>query len=239
MTSTEKVDYVILYKDNIMRLIKILSFLIIASACFTGCGAMATVPYSFTKNGNATAEIIFETNLDEFGGAEGIGLGEESKISIQLIAIEGEEIPLPERRTVWNPVSLPAERHLTLITNIFYYYRPDKKGSSHGTGTLLDIVLAPVIIAADIASEIDAISYNINEKGWRNMDVIFNCPPLEAGKNYRLEYIDESWSQKPRLVLIDTSAKKIVYEQEVVENWQVGGKGNWEGEKENFQSKTK
>ena len=221
-----------------MKVIKVLLFLIITLVCFAGCGTMATVPYSFSENSNGTAEITFKTNLNKTGGAKGIGLGEESKKSIQLISVEGDEILLPERRKVWNPVSLPAEKPLILIVNIFYYYSPDKKGSSHGTGTLADIFLAPAIIVADIASEADALAYNINAKGWRNMDVILNCPPLEVGKKYRLEYIG-GWLQKQRLVLTDTSTKKIIYEQVVKENWQAGGKGNWQGEKENLQSKVK
>jgi len=221
-----------------MKIIKALLFLIITLICFAGCGTMANVPYSFTENSNGIAEMTFQTNLNKSGGAKGIGLGEESKKSIQLISIEGKEIPLPERRKVWNPVSLPTERPLTLIVNIFYYYSPDKKGSSHGTGTLADVFLAPAIIAADIASEANALAYNINATGWRNMDVILNCPPLETGKKYRLEYI-KGWLQKPRLVLKDISTKKIIYEQEVNENWQVGGKGNWQGESQNLQSKTK
>jgi len=216
-----------------MKIIKVLLFLIITLVCFAGCGSMATVPYSFTENSNGTAEIIFQTNLNKSGGAKGSFQtilnksrgAKVSKKSIQLISVEGEEIPLPERRKVWNPVSLPAERDLTLIVNIFYYY----EAGSHGTDTLADIVLAPVIIAADTVSAAVA-------NGWRNMDVIVNCPPLEAGKKYRLEYI-ERWLQKPRLILTDISAKKIIYEQEVKENWQKGGKGNWQGEKENKQSK--
>lgn len=223
-----------------MKDIRALLFLLITLFCFAGCGTMATVPYSFPENANETAEITFKTNLNRSGGAK-FGLffsGEESKKSIQLISIEGDETPLPERRTVWNPVSLPSEKPLTLIVNIFYYYSPDKKGKSHGTGTLLDVFALPVIVAADVASDVAALAYNINAKGWRNMDVTFNCPPLESGKNYKLEYIDR-WLQKPKLVLTDISAKKIVYEQQVEGKWEVGGIGNWQGEKENWQKKEK
>jgi hypothetical protein len=226
-------------KGVFMKVIKVLLFLIITLVCFAGCGSMATAPYSFTENDNGTAEITFKTNLNKSGGATGFGLGgDKSKKSIQLISIEEDEIPLPERRQVWNPVSLPAETPLTLNVNIFYYYKPNKKGASLSTGSLADVILAPVIIAAEIASEVSAQVYNEKARGWRNMDVVFNCPPLEAGKNYRLEYV-EKWFQKSRLVLTEISTKKVVYEQEVNENWQVGGIGNWQGEKENLQSKAK
>jgi len=221
-----------------MKNIRVLIFALIPAAFFAGCGTMDSVPYSYTEYKAGTAEITFQTNLNKQGGANGFGLGEESKKSIQLISIEGDEIPLPERRKTWNPVSLPADRNLTLHINIFYYYSPNKKGTTFSSGTLLDIILAPALIVADIASEVSAIAYNMNAKGWRNMDVVFSCPPLEAGKTYKLEY-SEKWLQKPRLVLKDTATKKTVYEQEVKENWQAGGKGNWEGEKENTQSKGK
>jgi hypothetical protein len=224
-----------------MKLIKNLLFLTFSLACFAGCGTMATVPYSFTENNGKTAEITFETNLNKSGGAKGIMWGGKSKKSIQLISIEDNEIPLPERGTVWNPVLLPADKPLILIVNIFYYYEPDKpdysdkKRSTYSTGTLLDIILTPALIIDDIISVGNTIIYLITTPGWRNMDIIFNCPPLEAGKNYRLEYRG-NWLVKRRLVLRDTSTKKIIYEQEVKENWNVGGKGNWQGEEENWQS---
>ena len=220
-----------------MKVIKVLLFLTITLVCFVGCSTIATAPYSFPENDNGTAEITFKTNLDKYGGHKGFSDPSKYTVkkSLQLISIEGDEIPLPEKRTVWNPVSLPADRPLTLTVNIFYFYYPSKESSHHSTGSVADIVLFPILIAADIASDIAADIAAEKAKGWRNMDVIFNCPPLEAGKNYRLEYV-ERWFQKPRLVLTEISKKKVVYEQEVKGNWQVGGKGNWQGEKDNTQT---
>ena len=210
-----------------MKIIKVLLFLIFTLVCFAGCGTMAAVPYSSTEN-NKAAEITFQTNLDNKGSATGFGFrGSNSKKSIQLLSVEGDEIPLPEKRKVWNPVSLPAETPLTLTVNVFYYFNPKSRNSS-STGTLFDVV----ILVADVA---DAVS-NINKEGWRNMDVILNCPPLETGRSYKLEYIQKMF-KKPCLVLTDISTKKIVYEQEVQEKWQAGGKGNWAGEKRNTQRK--
>jgi hypothetical protein len=202
-----------------MKVIKVLLFLIITLICFTGClTSWPSAPYSFTENGNGTAEITFR-NVNEL---------------IQLISIEGDALPLSERGKTWNPVSIPAERPLTLIVNLMYYYTPPKKKSSGHTGTILDIVFLPGAIA-DEAAQLFGI-----KEGWHNIDVIFNCPPLEVGGNYRLRYVGdymiERGLQKPRLVLIDIRTENIIYEQDVEGKWQAGGK-NWKDELQKVQSK--
>ena len=213
-----------------MKIMKVLLFLLIALFCFVGCGTIATVPYSFTENDNGIAEITFQTNLNRYGfskGRQSSPFREGRKKSILLMSVNENELPLPEMRTVWNPVSFPAGEPITLNLNIFHYYDPEdsKKGGLHSSGSVLvDIIVVPAeAIAGAIVDTVAAIS----AEGWRNMDVTFNCPPLEAGGSYKLEYI-ERWLQKPKLVLTDISTKKIVYEQLVAVNWRAGGKGNWQ-----------
>jgi hypothetical protein len=181
-----------------MKVTKVLFYLIITLIFFVGCGTVATIPYSFTENGNGIAEITLQIKLRKDGFPKG-GLYGKSKISMKLISIEGEVIPLPKTEKVWNPISLPAEKTLTLTINIFYFYRHFMGGTS-GSGILKH--------GADPTTD----RYS--------MDVIFNCPPLEAGKNYKLEF--KSGFQKSRLVLTETNTKKIFYEQVVPNNWKRG-----------------
>ena len=181
-----------------MKVIKVLFYSIIILIFFAGCGTIATVPYSFTRNGNGTAEITLQINLKKDGFPKKPLYG-KSKISMQLISIEGEEIPLPETGKCWNPVSLPAEKTLTLTINISYINTPFFGGTS-GSGIFKHS--------------------NSSTSSRYSMDVIFNCPPLEAGKNYKLEF--KSGFQKSSLVLTETSTKNIFYEQEVQNNWKRG-----------------
>jgi len=168
----------------------------------TGTGNIAAVPYSAVKDNDRTVEMTFQTNLTGDGGSHKTTWGDDGGMSIQLVSIDGEEIPLPERRTVWNPVTLPADKPLTLIVNVFRY---STQKDSIDLGYFGGFV-------------------TITAGGWLNMDVTLNCPSLEAGKNYKLEYkpgknkeflgLVVGWIPT-KLVITDTKTKKSVYEQSI------------------------
>jgi len=176
-----------------------------------GSGHIATVPYSAVKDENRTAVITFGNHLLN-NGAYYDG-NNEGGLNIQLVSIDGIEIPIPERRTVWNPVSFPAGKPLTLVVNIFYF-------ATKTSGVDLYIIGFESITAGS----------------WYNTDVTFNCPPLEAGKSYTLNAYGKGTNT--RFILTDTKTKKkvYVYDQSVLK-WKEGGKGNWEGETKNMQDK--
>jgi hypothetical protein len=61
--------------------------------------------------------------------------------------------------------------------------------------------------------------------GWRNVDITFNCPALETGKNYGLSFKDRSRFLRGNqyfIVLVDTATESIVYEQEITLRWKNG-----------------
>jgi len=195
-----------------MKVIKVLLFLIITLICFIGCVSWPSDPYSLTENGNGTAKITFRNSS-------------ALEKCIQLISIDGEAIPLPKSGKTWNPVQVPAERPLTLILNLFCSTVPEKKSSSitvpGGTGTILDVFLLPVAAAEKMESMGNDIA-QIAGAFWANIDVIINCPPLEVGKNYRLDWSGTNlWNNT--LILKDTKTKKIIFKQEVRGVWQQAG----------------
>jgi len=197
-----------------MKVIKVLLILIITFICFIGCVSWSSAHYYFTENGNETAEIKFLNS----------GVYERC---IQLISIDGETILLPKSGITWNPVQIPAERPLKLILNLFQSYLPEKKSSSKFNETGIDIIDLPIAAAKAIESNVHEWE-QLAGAGWTNMDVIFNCPPLEAGKKYRLEWSSSFKEPRDRLkqtlVLIDTRTKKIIYKQDVYGNgWEDSG----------------
>jgi len=195
-----------------MKVIKVLLILIITLTCFIRCISWSSDHYSFTENGNKTAEIEFLNS----------GFYERC---IQLISIDGEAIPLPKSRKVWNPVQIPAERPLTLILNLFQSYIPERKPDAITlTNSVLDLIIGPIAAVDHVIKDLEQDA----GAGWINMDVIFICPPLEAGKKYRLDWSSSLKEPRERLeqtlILKDTRTKKIIYKQDVYGNgWKYSG----------------
>jgi len=194
-----------------MKVIKVLLILIITLICFIGCITWPSDHYSFTENGNETAVI-------EFLNSSAL------ERCIQLISIDGEAIPLPKSGKVWNPVQIPAERPLTLTINLLGGYAPERKPDTIPSDNL---ITGPIAAVEHTVKDFEQ-SAGI---GWTNIDVIFNCPPLEAGKKYRLDWSfsnkEPQKSLKQTLVLIDARTKKIIYKQDVYGNGWEDGSSKW------------
>ncbi|MDR0313538.1 MAG: hypothetical protein LBI14_08065 [Treponema sp.] len=71
-------------------------------------GCYTAVPYSFAENesGNGTATITF--------------LSEKTASGVDLHYFEGIELPMPERKKYWAPVTFPAGRPFALTVNVYY-----------------------------------------------------------------------------------------------------------------------
>jgi hypothetical protein len=112
---------------------------------------------------------------------------------LKLIYVEGDELPKPEEKTHWEPLSFPAERPLVITVHAYY----DQSGTT-------DKRFFAAVITTAIAT-----SRRVNR------DVLFECPPLEAGRDYKLTFRKGAGTTgKNFLVLTNTSTGKIILEQE-------------------------
>jgi len=141
------------------------------------------VPYSFAENEseNGTAIINFNKN------------------SVELLDFEGANLPKPETRTYWSPIIFPAGRPFTLKLHIFYKSNTSlpSVGTWSSSGTALDLI-ALASLAGEIGKSVD-----------RN--IIFNCPALEAGREYEIIFVSHALL-KDYFLLRDKKTRKKVYE---------------------------
>jgi hypothetical protein len=135
------------------------------------------VLYSFVENGTENATISF------MRGNPGVA----------LIYFEGNELPEPEKKTHWDPLSFPAGKPLSITVHVYY-----QQANSSGQGLLITLVATAIVSSRSV-----------------DQDVLFECPALEAGKEYKLVFRKGAGlTGQNLLVLTDVSTKKIVYQQE-------------------------
>ena len=157
------------------------------SFCIMGCStAPAPVPYSFAGNTGETISITFSSQAN-------------------LVSFEGVVLPKPARKTHWRPIVFPAGRTLPLTVHAYY---DDSWGANLSTsGTAFDILLLvifPVVIIHDLTAPLRGI----------NRDVVFDCPPLQAGREYFLTLEKKGRPKRFYLILSDTQTG-VVYEQQI------------------------
>jgi len=177
--------------------VNFLFFVVILSFCIMSCSSVQTRTYSFAENENEAAKIVFLAK-EEFIGKDIHG--------VRFISFEGVTLPTPEKNTRWGAIAFPADRPLQLNLNV-YVQGENSTTSFSSTGSLLDLVIFPVIIVGEAVGEVGAAVRTYNR------DIIFDCPALEAGKDYTLEFKDRAFI-KDILILRDAKTKKIVYEFE-------------------------
>ncbi|MCL2443454.1 MAG: hypothetical protein FWD13_08335 [Treponema sp.] len=109
---------------------------------------------------------------------------------VLLINYDGTRLPAPEIKERWEPITFPAGRALNLRVNVYNEANLNSSGD-----LLIDIILLPLLYSRKMDINID-----------------FQCPPLEQGKNYRLSLRTFTFG-KGSLVLTDTSTRRVVYQQ--------------------------
>jgi len=168
---------------------------VILSFCIMSCSSVSIRTYSFAENENEAAKMVFLAKEEVIG---------KDIHGVRFISFEGVALPEPEKKTQWGAtIAFPAGRPLQLKLNVFV----QGEKSNIGTGTLLDFFILPAIAANEVGGEIGATARTYNR------DILFDCPALEAGKTYTLEFKDRALV-KDILILRDAKTKKIVYEFE-------------------------
>jgi hypothetical protein len=117
-----------------------------------------------------------------------------------FVSYKDNNLPEAEKGTVWDPISFPAGVPLEITVHAFYY--DSNTGVSYTSG-----LLAMMITEAATSGVRETRSVDIN--------VLFSCPPLEAGKKYSLSF-DKGYGVpgKNKLILTNNETKKIVYQQQ-------------------------
>jgi hypothetical protein len=112
---------------------------------------------------------------------------------IRVVYVDDNELPPPADKTHWDPFAFPAGKPVKVTVHAYY------EQSNSGNQSLLSLLVTTAITS----------SRSVNQ------DVLFECPPLEAGKKYKLVFRKGAGLTGDNLlVLTETSTGKIVYQQE-------------------------
>ena len=112
---------------------------------------------------------------------------------IRLINYDGHNLPPLERNSHWGPITFPAGRSLTMV--FYAYYQQAQETSNR---SLLGVLVQSAIHHSRSVST----------------NVVFECPPLEAGGAYTLRF--RKYAGIPganSLELVDARTRRVVYEQ--------------------------
>ena len=171
-----------------MKAVNLLVVFLIVLVCLAGCVTVPTSEsYSFADSGSETASMTFAQ------GSPGV----------HLVFFEDRVLPQHTGYTRWDPIIFPAGRELKLTVHASYNH-PNSSPSRAG------LVLSNQGIAFGMSVNLGLDTQNIN------YDVVFNCPPLEAGSSYRLSYRRTVPGGRNMLVLTNTNTGRVVHEQEFV-----------------------
>jgi hypothetical protein len=173
-----------------------------------GCASL-TVPvsHSFAESGSQAATIHFDDTFYKSGDTSGGGT--------YFINFAGAQLPKPERGTRWAPgnmnITFPAGEPLELTVRAYYYtnVKPMLKAAEFCADAY---ILAPVALGfLGLALVVDlpiAIAVNFDK------EVVFECPPLEAGRNYTLKIRRKARGVSRALLLTYADTDTVVYEHE-------------------------
>lgn len=155
----------------------------------------------FVFAGCTTNPVLFSSFADEynFSSIAFKNTFNAEDPNLTFVSYNGQSLPKPEKETYWDPINFPSDTKLRIVVHANYYTSSQFILSGFG---LLGVVVNTV-------QEVRAVSRNVNA------DVIFICPPLEAGRNYMLSFTKEPGIPgKNILTLIDTDTLKVIEQQE-------------------------
>jgi len=125
----------------------------------------------------------------------------QGEARVSFVSYNEYSLPESEKGTFWNSIFFPSGVPLEIIVHAYYF---QSGGEGYSIGLLVGLI-------TDVATS------GIRKKRSVDNNILFLCPPLEAGKEYRLSFKKEGGVPgKNILVLTDIVTKKVVYQQEFV-----------------------
>jgi hypothetical protein len=110
-----------------------------------------------------------------------------------LVFVDGQELPGAAEGTHWAPLLFPTGRPFNITVNAHF---EEQAVTNHG-------------LLATLVTSVVAASRGVNQ------NVLFECPPLDAGKQYKLTFRKGiGLTGKNLLVLTNAENGKTVHEQE-------------------------
>ena len=150
-----------------------------------GCSSLKPAQYNFSGDEANSASISFS----------------KGNPGVSFVFYDNKMLPVPVKGTYWEPVLFPAGVPLEITVHASYnqnnsgvksYYSVGTRGSGGGVAVSVEVPLSG-------NNSVD-------------IDVLFSCPPLEAGKKYTLSFRKESG--RNRLMLIDNTTRQIIHQQD-------------------------
>jgi len=153
-----------------------------------GCSSMKPISFALVEDKSNSVSISFA----------------QGNPGVKFLSYNNINLPESDGKTYWDPIFFPSGIPLEITVHAYY---------SHGAG---GSVAAGVVIGG-LVGGIIAPSITSRTRNARSVDdeIIFSCPPLEAGKEYKLSLVKgEGVPGKNTLVLTNTSTNEVILEQE-------------------------
>ena len=170
-----------------MKNIKAIFLLTAASLMFLTLTGCATSAYYFPPANEQNSAAIYFEPSDQ-------------NHSLRVISFNGQRLPRSGIGKRWQPVHFPAGTEIGIMVHARFQESTRTVTGFGAVGAVLNTV-----------QEVRAATRNVD------IQVMFNCPPLEAGKNYRLLYHKElGIPGRNFLILIDLFTGQEVHRQEFI-----------------------
>lgn len=112
---------------------------------------------------------------------------------VTLLYYEDKALPEAEKGTYWNPIKVLAGQPFALRVHVYY-----SQDSNTSAGLLVALATAAIASSRTVDS-----------------DLVFDCPALEANKEYVLEFKKGiGLKGSNALLLTDKATKDIIYQQD-------------------------
>ena len=119
--------------------------------------------------------------------------------SVSFVYYNNNVLPEPEEKTYWSPIMFPSGVPMQIMVHAYYQQDMTAVNNAGLSGAAGSTAVTPGTTASRSV----------------DIDVLFMCPPLTAGRKYTLTFRKEAGVPGTnRLILTDVGSKTIIHQQE-------------------------